>query len=175
MGHFSLNKTSFSKVAKVPGMAILGLLALGFFLFPFAVFAQCGQPDVANADSILDIQGSSCAGRTITNAQASTAAQEWSVGSKGQANASKVTAATLDPAFAELVRISACTFVSVKTGQKVQLHNGAMILATENKNGKTVPLILMVVGGRLVAVTHQGSGMNQNPNVKLVNGVLPQR
>src|SRR4051794_6559909 len=67
MKHVSLNK----KLMKVPGLLILGLLAIAFLAFPLAAFAGCAGPAAvpnpkAKATFLEPLFGPSCGGSPAT-------------------------------------------------------------------------------------------------------------
>jgi hypothetical protein len=175
MGCLSLNKIGLSKIAKVPGMVILGVLALAFLVFPLAAFANCGQPapDAATLESRMALFGPTCGSGKLTATQASLAAESWNT------KAGTKSAPALNSAESLLAAAGRCTFDTIKTGQKVALQNGDILLITITKNSQEVPAIGEVVNGKIVLIAGDGQGghfdkLVQNPNIKIANANLPQ-
>jgi hypothetical protein len=199
MKHVSLNKIKPSMLTKVPGLFILGLLAVAFLLFPLAAFAGCGQQAAAQAGLIqsrMSLFGKACGGTPLSTQQASLLAASWADPTKGATSKN----ATIDnkpaqpqpqpgsttPASSRLTGLSLlgaiarCSFVTVPDGQKVSLANGDLVLVSVTQKDKTItPIVGEVVGGKLVALTGDGQGQHavkiaNNANIKLSNGTLPK-
>lgn len=193
MRRVSLNKIRLSMIAKVPGMVILGVLAIAFLLFPLAALAACGQQAAAQAgtlESHESLFGKPCGGTPLSTQQASELTSSWAQAPKAK-NATVSTSTTAPKpstttpnsgvlsGLSLLGAVARCSFVTVKNGDKVQLADGDICLITlQNKDGSDTAIIGEVVGGKLVAVAG-GNGKHftriiQNPNIKLSNAILPQ-
>jgi hypothetical protein len=187
MRRVSLNKIKLSMVTKVPGMVILGVLAIAFLLFPLAALAACGQQpaQAATIESTESLLGPGCAGSPLTNAEESALNSSWIQPQKNatvstttpKTSASGTASQPSDSSINFLARMARCSFETAKTGQNVPLVNGVIGLATlDNKDGTTSPIIFEIVGGKPVAVTG-GNGqhfvkLNSNPNIKFTNGSI---
>jgi hypothetical protein len=196
MKHVSLSKIKPSMVTKVPGMLILGLLAIAFLLFPLAAFAGCGKPAAAAQAGFIQSKeslfGKSCGGTPLSPAQASLLAASWADPNKAiNKNATigstppKTTTTTTTTTSGRLAGLSLlgaiarCTFVTVKSGENVTLQNGDLVLVSlANKDGTDTALLGEIVNNKLVLLSGDGQGNHavkiaNNPNIKLVNGILP--
>jgi len=187
MKHVSLNKIKPSTLIKVPGLLILGLLAIAFLLFPLAAFAGCQGPasvpnPKAKATFLEPLFGPSCGGSKVTTNATVT-------GSPAQPNPAQPNPAQPNPADTGsnlLSAIAKCHFVPVGP-QQVVLHNGDLVLAqiTDPGNkGKQIvdkgdPILCMVVGGQLIPIAGHGSTtinpkkvnfQLQNAKIQLANG-----
>lgn len=194
MRRVSLNKIRLSMVTKVPGMVILGVLAIAFLIFPFAALAVCGQQpaQAATIESTESLFSKQCGGSPLSTQQASELAGTWPK-AQSQKNATVSTTApktgTTSPAdtttpnngvlsgISLLGAVARCTFVTPKQGQNVNLENGDIVLASlENKDGTTSAIIGEVVGGKFVAMTgNNGKHFlreNKNANIKFTNGSI---
>jgi hypothetical protein len=161
MKHVSLNKIRPSALMKVPGLFILGLLAVAFLLFPLAAFAGCGAPPAPKATlkvaSLEPIFGPNCGGATATtNATVSGTA----------ANPATTSGTSPNPAASSLLAgIAKCRFVLVKPGEKVVLHNGDIVVGQVTKsdqNGKAGnvgdTIFGIVINGQFRAINGDGNG-----------------
>jgi len=180
MRRVSLNKIRLSMIAKVPGMLILGVLAIAFLLFPLAALAQCGGGQAAAQAGTLESDESlfskPCGGTPLSTQQASELTASWAQAPKANAapkakqatigtTAPKTTTTTTTPktsttpnsgvlsGLSLLGAVARCSFVTVPNGKKVQLADGDICLVTlQNKDGSDTAIIAEVVGGKLVAV-----------------------
>jgi len=193
MKHVSLSKVRLSEVTKVPGLFILGIFAIAFLLFPLAAFAGCGGAPVAQQAGFIQSKeslfGKSCGGTPLSTQQATLLASSWASPTKNATVSSgavpKPVANPNAPANSRLVGLSLlgaiarCTFVTVKSGQKVNLANGDLVLVSLTaKDGSQTAILGEIVGGKLVALSGDGQGnhavkLANNPNVQLTNGILP--
>jgi hypothetical protein len=174
MKHVSLNKIRPLALLKVPGLCILGLLAVVFLLFPLAAFAGCGGAAAVpkatlNIRSLEPIFGPSCGGAAPTkNATVTgTAANPAPSTTTGGANPSPATSSLL-------AGISKCRFVQVKPGQKVVLHNGDIVVGQisqadqSGKAGSVGDVIFgMVINNQFRAINGDGNGKHA---VGIING-----
>jgi hypothetical protein len=162
MKHVSLNKIKPSALLKVPGLLILGLLAVAFLLFPLAAFAGCGgQQAVPKATlkiaSIEPIFGPNCGGSASTKNATVTGSP---------ANTAPTTTTKPSPVSSSLLAgITKCRFVVVKPGQQVVLHNGDIAVGTisqADQNGKAGSVgdvvFGMIIGGQFRAIHGDGNG-----------------
>lgn len=198
MRRVSLNKIRLSMIAKVPGMLILGVLAIAFLLFPLAALAQCGGGGQAAQAGTLESDESlfspKCGGTPLSTAQASELTASWAQAPKAKnatigTTAPKTTTTTPKTSttpnsgvlsgLSLLGAVARCSFVTVPNDKKVQLADGDICLVTlQNKDGSDTAIIAEVVGGKLVAVAGNNgkhfARLVQNPNIKLSNAILPQ-
>jgi hypothetical protein len=196
MKHVSLNKIKPSMITKVPGLFILGLLAVAFLVFPLAAFAGCGGGQAAaqagTVQSVMSLFGKPCGGTPLSTQQASQLAASWVDPTKAAANknatignnpaqaSATTTKPSADPNTSStgsriggiqfLGAIARCSFVTVKDGQKATLQNGDVALVSiTKKDGTVTPLVGEIVNGKLVLLSGNGNGQHA---VKLVsNGV----
>jgi len=165
MKHVSLNKIRPSALLKVPGLLILGLLAVAFLLFPLAAFAGCGGAKAVPAAtlkvaSVEPIFGPNCGGAASTKNATVTG------NAANPAPSSKTSGANPSPASSSLLAgITKCRFVEVKPGQKVVLHNGDIVVgniskADQNGNAGNVgdTIFGMVINGQFRAINGDGKG-----------------
>jgi hypothetical protein len=162
MKHVSLNKIKPSALIKVPGLLILGLLAVAFLLFPLAAFAGCGGQQAAPKStlkiaSVEPIFGPSCGGAAPTKNATVTG---------NPADPTSTTSTPANPVTPSLLAgITKCRFVVVKPGQKVVLQNGDIVVSTisqADKNGKAGSvgdvILGIVIGGQFRAINGDGNG-----------------
>jgi hypothetical protein len=174
MKHVSLSKIKPSALIKIPGLFILGLLAIAFLLFPLAAFAACGQAPAPKATlklaSMMPTFGPSCGGAATSKNATVTG------------NPANPTSTTGNPVTPNLLAgITNCRFVVVKPGQKVVLHNGDIVVGTisqadkSGKAGNVGDVIFgMVIGGQFRAINGDGNGGHATGilNGKTVNFTL---
>jgi hypothetical protein len=166
MKHVSLNKIKPSALIKVPGLLILGLLAVAFLLFPLAAFAGCNGGAAAAPKATLKIAsveplfGPSCGGAAPTKNATVTGT------AANPAPSSQTSGANPSPVGSSLLAgITKCRFVVVKPGQKVVLHNGDIVvgsIAVADKSGKAGSvgdtILGMVINGQFRAINGDGNG-----------------
>jgi hypothetical protein len=162
MKHVSLSKIKPSALIKIPGLLILGLLAVAFLLFPLAAFAGCGGQQQApkatlKIASVEPIFGPNCGGA---------AASKNATVTGNPTTTTTTTTTTANPVTPSLLAgISNCRFVVVKPGQKVVLQNGDIVVSTisqadkSGKAGSVGDVILgIVIGGQFRAINGDGNG-----------------
>jgi len=166
MKHVSLNKIKPSTLIKVPGLLILGLLAVAFLLFPLAAFAGCGGAKQAvpkatlKVASVEPIFGPNCGGAASTKNATVTCSPST------PAQGSTTTDANPSPVSSSLLAgITKCRFVGVQPGQQVVLHNGDIVVGTisqADQNGKAGnvgdTIFGMVISGQFRAIHGDGNG-----------------
>lgn len=175
MKHVSLNKIKPSALLKVPGLLILGLLAVAFLLFPLAAFAGCGGAAAVpkatlKVASVEPIFGPNCGGAASTKNATVTGSP---------ANTAPATTTKPSPVSTSLLAgITKCRFVVVKPGQKVVLHNGDIVvgnISQADQNGKAGSvgdtIFGIVINGQFRAINGDGSGGHAKGilNAKTVN------
>jgi hypothetical protein len=187
MKHVSLNKIKPSALIKVPGLLILGLLAVAFLLFPLAAFAGCGGAKQAvpkatlKVASLEPIFGPSCGGAAASKNATVTGSPST------PAQGSTTTDANPSPVSSSLLAgITKCRFVVVKSGQQVVLHNGDIVVATiaqADKSGKAGSagdaVFGLILNNKFRAINGDGNGghavgmVNANSiNFNLGNGTV---
>lgn len=171
MKHVSLNKIKPSALIKVPGLLILGLLAVAFLLFPFAAFAGCGggkqkaQPVAANVTNIEPLFGPNCGGSAAAQKNATVSTKPQPSTAQSPADGSPSQAAPV--ASNLLSAIAKCKFVVVKPGQQTLLENGDIVLGQTVK-GQT-DFIGIVIGGKVNFITQHATGENKKADIALKN------
>jgi len=161
MKHVSLSKIKPSALIKIPGLFILGLLAIAFLLFPLAAFAACGQAPAPKATlklaSMMPTFGPNCGGAAASK-NATVTGNPADPATTGNANPSPVSSNLI-------AGITNCRFVVVKPGQKVVLHNGDIVVGTisqADKSGKAGnvgdPVFGMVINNQFRAINGDGNG-----------------
>jgi hypothetical protein len=166
MKHVSLSKIKPSALIKVPGLFILGLLAIAFLLFPLAAFAGCGQAPAPKATiklaSMMPTFGPSCGGAT-TNKNATVTGNP----------ANNPPSTTTNPVTPNLLAgITNCRFVVVKPGQKVVLHNGDIVVGTisqTDKSGKAGNIGDVIFG---IVINNQFRAINGDGNGGHATGII---
>lgn len=171
MKHVSLNKIKPSTLIKVPGLLILGLLAVAFLLFPFAAFAGCGGKKQAaaavkaNVTNIEPLFGPNCGGSAAAQKNATVSTKPQPSTAQSPADGSPSQAA---PVPSNLVSaIAKCKFVVVKPGQKTVLENGDIVLGQTVKD--QTAFIGIVIGGKINFITQHATGENKKANISLNN------
>ena len=166
MKHVSLNKIKPSALLKVPGLLILGLLAVAFLLFPLAAFAGCSAAPAPKATlkiaSVEPIFGPLCGGAATTTTTNATI-------TGSPTNPAPTTTKPLPASTSLLAGITKCRFVVVKPGQKVVLHNGDIVVGAisqadqSGKAGNVGDTIFgIVINNQFRAITAGNGGHASN-------------
>jgi len=164
MNIVSLNKIRPSALLKVPGLCILGLLAVAFLLFPLAAFAGCSAAPAPkatlNISHVEPLFGPNCGG-----AAAKTNATISGTNPTTLTTTTTTTSPTNPVNISLLTGIAKCQFAQVKLGEKVALHNGDIVLGqiskadNSGKAGSAGDVILgMVINGQFRAINGDGKG-----------------
>jgi hypothetical protein len=173
-----MRRVSLNKIRKVPGMLILGALAIGFLLFPLGTLAASGDSSTTGPVKLTlrAVLGMNDKDKCF-NARSSPKLVSEQVGIWGTALGGKRTvkkaAANNNQATAvtELVNGASCTWTMVKDGQKAPFLNGAEALVTsqDSKGNLTVYRILKV-GNQIFTIANKGGKLSPLPdNFKIIN------
>jgi hypothetical protein len=180
-----MRHVSLSKIRKVPGMLILGILAIGFLVFPLTTLAACGGGGGNAATVKLTLRatlGMNDQGKCFNappNAKlASTMIQTWGTtlgakATKGKKASTKTATSNNNQvaAVTKLVSAASCTWTMIKDGKNGTLGGGdeALLTSQDNQGNLTVYRAIKV-GNQIFMVANKGSELKPLPaNFKLIN------
>jgi hypothetical protein len=155
MKHVSLNQIKPSRLTKVAGLFVLAILAVGFFVFPFAAFAGCGKPNDIQVQATFLIPGKQL--HDLAVSQNSLLPKNATVGTT---TTTPSTTNKLPPSF--LAALGKVKFVPFIDGKSLLVDDTIFIGTSPQKDGTFVPVLGVVIKGNPIVFTNNGSSIAKN-------------
>jgi hypothetical protein len=159
MKHVSLNQIKPSRLTKVAGLFVLAILAVGFFVFPFAAFAGCGKANDIQVKATFFLPGKQL--HDIAVSQASQLPTNATVGTSTTTTPS--TTSKVPPVSPSLLTaLSKLKFQPFVTGKSLLVDDTIFIGTSPQKDGTIVPVMGVVINGNPIVFTNGGKSTAKN-------------
>jgi len=158
MKHVSLNQIKPSRLTKVAGLFVLAILAVGFFVMPFAAFAGCGKPQDIQVKATFFLPGKQL--HDIAVSQASQLPTNATVGTSTTTPSTTSKVPPVSPSL--LAALSKLKFQPFVSGKSLLVDDTIFIGTSPQKDGTVVPVMGVVINGNPIVFTNGGKGTAKN-------------
>ncbi|HWS83215.1 MAG TPA: hypothetical protein VN207_03045 [Ktedonobacteraceae bacterium] len=155
MKHVSLNQIKPSGLTKIAGLFVLAILAIGFFVFPFAAFAGCGKPQDIQVKATFFIPGDKLHQAALSQVPSANAKTNATVGTSNPA--------TLPVAPKSITSaLSTLKFQPFVNGTSLLANDTIFLGTSKQKDGTVIPIMGVVINGNPIVFTNGGKGTAKN-------------